>query len=248
MTYQIYIGIDDTDNKDSRGTGFRARKMASLIESNKLGIVEGITRHQLFVHPDIPYTSQNSSACLEISTDNIDKLKEFCREFLLEDSAEGSDVGLCISEKHQITDKLIQYGQNAKSIVLNQDIAKKMAKEHNIYLEGLTGTKDGIIGSLAAIGLRASGNDGRFIWMNNFALRDIKGIYLAEKLLSETSIDLIIDTNKIEISNSEKIELGEWVRPVLQNNKKIIIVEKSNNTNEYEWKVASKDYIKSISQ
>ena len=52
------FGIDDTDNKFSRGTGFRARHLSSLINQELLGDVLSITRHQLYVHSDIPYTSQ----------------------------------------------------------------------------------------------------------------------------------------------------------------------------------------------
>ena len=61
------IGIDDTDNKESRGTGFNSRQLVAAIEVENLGHVVGITRHQLFVHPEIPYTFQNSSACLDVT-------------------------------------------------------------------------------------------------------------------------------------------------------------------------------------
>jgi hypothetical protein len=244
----IYIGIDDTDNKESRGTGYRARKMADLIQKNNLGSVDSISRHQLFVHEDIPFTSQNSSACLEAKTDNIEKLTDFCREFLLKDSAEGSDVGLCVAKSEQVTQDLIDYGFSAKKIVLNQKIAKDIAAHHHILLEGLTGTKDGIIGSLSAIGLRASGNDGRFIWLNNTDLREFKGILKAEEIIKTSAIDTVLTVQKELLTKNELINLGDWVRPVLQNNKKILIVEKSENTNDYEWKVANKEYIKSISQ
>ena len=117
---RVYIGIDDTDNKESRGTGYRARKMATLLKNEGLGKISGITRHQLFVHPSIPYTSRNSSACLEIETDNLETLKVFCRDFLLEDSAEGSDVGLCIAIENQISQEVINWGENAKNTVLTK--------------------------------------------------------------------------------------------------------------------------------
>ena len=64
------IGIDDTDNLESRGTGFRARQLGGRLAEAGLGKVRGITRHQLFVHPSIPYTSHNSSACLDVDLDD----------------------------------------------------------------------------------------------------------------------------------------------------------------------------------
>lgn len=248
MREHIYIGIDDTDNKESRGTGYRARKMADLIVSKQLGTVEGISRHQLFVHEDIPFTSQNSSACIEIYSDRLNDLKSFCREFLLEDSADGSDVGLCLAKFDQISLDVIDYGFLAKKSILNQDIAKNLAHKNNIYLEGLTGTYDGIIGSLAAVGLRASGNDGRFIWLKDIQLREFKGVLSANQILESSPIEGIQTTNSEFLIKNELIHLGEWVRPVLQKNKIIIIVEKSENNKEYDWKVANKEYIKSISQ
>ena len=35
-------------------------------EFSGTNIVHGISRHQLYVHPDIPYTSHNSSLCLDL--------------------------------------------------------------------------------------------------------------------------------------------------------------------------------------
>ena len=57
-TALIYIGMDDTDNKTSRGTGRLARAVAATL-SEQLE-VWGVTRHQLLVDPRVPYTSHNS--------------------------------------------------------------------------------------------------------------------------------------------------------------------------------------------
>ena len=175
----ILIGIDDTDNADSRGTGFKSRQLARLIEKQNLGQISGITRHQLFVHPDIAYTSQNSSACLEVKSEQIYELKYLCARYLKENSAEGSDAGLCIAQWDNVSGKIVEWGTRAKKEVLKLEDAILIAAEFNVYLEGFTGTKIGQIGALAAVGLRKSGNDGRFIWLDGPKdLRDLKpGIY-----------------------------------------------------------------------
>ena len=60
----IYIGIDDTDNKTSRGTGHLARLIAAdLAQDYRL---LGVTRHQLLVDPRIPYPAKNSSAAIAL--------------------------------------------------------------------------------------------------------------------------------------------------------------------------------------
>lgn len=58
----LYLGIDDTDTRESRGTGRLARMIAR--ELSRSYPVMGVTRHQLFVHPSIPYTSHNSCAVI----------------------------------------------------------------------------------------------------------------------------------------------------------------------------------------
>lgn len=245
----LLIGIDDTDNKESRGTGYNSRQLAGAIEDENLGVVNGITRHQLFVHPDIPYTSQNSSACLELTTDSYHEIVDFCREFMLNIGAIGSDIGICIVEREKVSEEIIEWGINAKSIVLKMEDAIAMAVRNEIYLEGLTGTKDGIIGALAAVGLRTSGNDGRFIWLNsNKNLRDIEnGIYEVTELISQSGINNIQPIGEEVIKLSDKVYLNEWARPILQNSSSVLLVEKIKNNNSYEWKCATKEFVKGVS-
>jgi len=246
---RLLIGIDDTDNKESRGTGYNSRQLAAAIEAENLGKIRGITRHQLFVHPDIPYTSQNSSACLEISSNNYNEIKDFCRNFMLHIGAIGSDVGLCIVGKERVSEEIIKWGVNAKSIVLKMDDAIEKAHRNEIYLEGLMGTRDGIIGALAAVGLRAGGNDGRFIWLNSKKnLRDIEhGIHTVEDLISQAGIDTIQTIEKDVVNANEKVYLNNWARPVLRNNNSVLLIEKTINNNNYDWKCATKEFVKRIS-
>lgn len=247
---KLLIGIDDTDNKESRGTGYNSRQLAAAIESEKIGRVYGITRHQLYVHPEIPYTSQNSSACIDVNSEiEIKTIIRFCRDFMLQIAAQGSDVGLCIAESENVSEEIIQWGIDAKSVVLNMHNAAELANKRAIYLEGLTGTKVGIIGALAAVGLRTGGNDGRFIWLNSEKnLRDIEnGIHMAEYLIKRSGIDVVQSVDNEYINTKDRVFLNEWVRPVLKQNKAVLLVEKSLNNNSYEWKCAAKELVKRIS-
>ncbi len=241
------IGIDDTDNKFSRGTGFRSRHLSNLINQELFGNVISITRHQLFVHPDIPYTSQNSSACIEVETTDIEELKSFCQAYLRCECAIGSDVGLCVAEFDKVNETIINWGKRAKSEVISKNEAISVAKEAGIYLEGFLGTFDGIIGALAAVGLRKSGNDGRFIWLVGKELRDFAGIYSANELFELSMFDEIITKEKTPINKNDRVNISEWIRPVLSDSKIIVIVEPITKNENYEWQIASKEYIKSIS-
>jgi hypothetical protein len=241
------IGIDDTDNEYSRGTGFRTRDLACKINENKLGTVFSISRHQLYVHPEIPFTSHNSSACMHIETNDIERLKIFSAEYLTKESAEGSDVGLCIVDHKRISDTVVNWGIRAKKEILAQKEANQIAKQDDIYLEGFLGTRGGIIGALAAIGLRKTGNDGRLFWISGKELREFNGIYKVSDILEKSNFDQIISTNGTGVELNHFIFVNDWLRPVLKNNKICVIVEPSINHSEYEWNIASKEYIKSIS-
>ena len=245
---RLLIGIDDTDNKDSRGTGFKARLLAKLIEDSKLGNVNGVTRHQLFVHESIAYTSQNSSACLDVNSGQEDKIKLFCTRFLKNEAADGSDAGLCISRWDDVSEEIQGWGRRAKMEVLMLEEAKHIAEKENIYLEGFTGTLIGQIGALAAIGLRKSGNDGRFIWLRGTReLRDFNaGAYTALELKQNAGIDRIKALNGFSIPDEDRINCDGWTRPVLLNNCAVLLVEKINFV-DYEWKTIAKEYIRTIS-
>ncbi|MHC4369889.1 MAG: hypothetical protein ACYSW8_19940, partial [Planctomycetota bacterium] len=55
------IGIDDTDNETSPGTGRLARQLLAECALRSLDPL-GVTRHQFLVDPAIRYTSHNSGA------------------------------------------------------------------------------------------------------------------------------------------------------------------------------------------
>ncbi len=238
------IGIDDTDNLQSRGTGYRARQMGLSLQQAGWGELLGITRHQLLVHPDIPYTSHNSSACLEVKSDKLDSLTSFCRDFLLRESAEGSDAGLCIACLDRINEEVMQWGERARKEVLTKEDAHLLAEKHGIFLEGLTGMRIGVIGSLAAIGLQKAGNDGRYLWLKG--MRELTGIHSAKELLTLLRIESIETKQGIAVSVDDTVDVGEWFRPIRKNKKITLIVEKNDTDGKSDWKMASKEYIKSV--
>jgi tRNA(Ile2) C34 agmatinyltransferase TiaS len=242
-----YIGIDDTDNLESRGTGHRARQLGTTLEEAGIARLICITRHQLLVHKDIPYTSHNSSACLmmECGEDKEAELTAFCREFLLRESATGSDAGLCIASHRKVNHETETWGHNAKQIVLNKPLAHELALRNGIYLEGLTGEKIGVIGALAAVGLRHKGNDGRVLWLPK--LRETEGVFSSTELKNRLCVDRITTKEGTNIPDLDTIIADGWIRPVMRDNKITLIVEQADNHEEYTWKHVPKEYIKSIS-
>jgi len=245
---RLLIGLDDTDNKDSRGTGFKSRQLAHLIDDTHRGKVKGITRHQLFVHESIAYTSQNSSACLDVETKEIESIRDLCSNYLIREAAEGSDAGLCLIAWEEISETAIQWGRRAKCEVLSLDEARQIAVKWNYYLEGFTGKKIGQIGALAAVGLRKGGNDGRFIWLQGKnELRNFDaGTYSVQELRINAGIELVQTIDQKTIPDGDRVHCDGWTRPVLLKQKSVLFVEKDNFGN-YEWKTIGKEYIRTIS-
>jgi hypothetical protein len=235
------LGIDDTDNLESRGTGHRVRQLAGWLEENQLAKPLGITRHQLLVDPQIPYTSHNSSACLSVESKNVDDLWEAAREFLLRESAPGSDAGLTLAKWDLINEGALSFGKQAKVTVLTMPEAEQTAAQSRIRCEGLTGTHGGIIGALSAIGLHRAGNDGRFLWLPG--LRELQGKYPAGEVRKLGHVDRVCSLNNWEVHPRSIVNVGEWMRPILRDGKSTLYVEKKND----EWYIIPKEYIKKLS-
>ncbi len=150
-----------------------------------------------------------------------------------------------LPHSNPLTKSIENWGKNAKKIVLNKQLAHELAGMNHIFLEGLTGDKIGVIGALAAVGLRHDGNDGRVLWLPY--LRETEGIFGAKELQNRLCVDRITAMDGSEIPAEDKIMADGWIRPVMRDKKITLIVEKSTDHEEYKWQHVPKDYIKSIS-
>jgi hypothetical protein len=239
------IGIDDTDNLESRGTGFRARCLGADLAEAGLARVDGVSRHQLLVHPDIPYTSHNSALCLDahVPDGRIDDVRAFCRDFLLRESAEGSDAGLCIAAFDTLSDEVMSFGVRAKQEVLVRSEAEDVARDAGVFLEGLTGDHGGMIGALASVGLRHSGTDGRFVWLEG--VRELSGVAPASELIENTGIDAIEDRDGQAVSPADSICVDPWPRAVLVEGRAVLLVQRPENKNVgFHWQLLSREDIR----
>ena len=222
----LLIGIDDTDRKDTPGTGRLARQM--LDELVKTGCQPiGITRHQLLVHPDVPYTSHNSAACLAVTGSvDIKRLQEMCLSFLRSNSAEGSHPALCVAWKNEVPDELVSFGLSAQQRVLVTNEAVSLAEQTGIWLKALTDPPDGAIGALGAVGLRAGGNDGRFI--NLGQIREAQDT-MSVKEIKALGVDAVVDRQGRPLDKNGTINTLDWIRPRLEDHLAILYVEQTKD-------------------
>ncbi len=241
----LLIGLDDTDNLESRGTGFLARCLGEELEKRGMAVPLSISRHQLLVDPRVPYTSHNSSLCIRAELlDDIESVTTLSRDFTLERSAEGSDVGVCTIMEEDVSEELVEYSWSAKTTVLDQEMARKLADKLGIRLAALRGTGDGIIGALAAVGLRSTNKDGRFPWLPG--IRDVaEGKYTTRDLYSRTALEAVKTLDGAVPSESYSIFVTDWTRAVMFDGKATLLVEEvEDNESSNNWRTAPKSVVK----
>lgn len=223
--FKTYIAIDDTDEIGyATSTGEICEEIKEHIELFYAKTAP-ITRHQLFLHNDIPYTSHNSSMCFTtyLSEKELEDIKMFIIDYVMIKSAPSSAPGICIGFEKDICDKnaLIHYGLDAKKKVLTKEKAYNTAKEQNLFLMELKNRGDGIIGALAGVALRMYGSDGR-----------IKGkITLKKQTLSTKEILALGIFDEIRLANKEiadknyMVIVKEYLKGIYLEHKFILLVE-----------------------
>jgi hypothetical protein len=242
VTDLVYIAIDDTDVLDSRGTGHLARALAAELSSHGRSL--GITRHQLLVDPRIPYTSHNSSACLLLRTArDAARLAEIAGAFLERNAARGSDPGLCVTAGDAVTPEIVAYGARAKQEIVTVPEAQRLAAAAHAVLSAHGGSGLGVIGALAAVGLRTGGNDGRFIDIG--ATRSLAGLITVARLRESGVEAFAVGERVIELPDDVRIDVGDWCRPVLRAGHPTLLLEEMEAHGPERWRAVARDHIRS---
>ncbi len=236
--------IDDTDIKDWPGTGHLLQAICERIEENGWGKCSAISRHQLFVDDAIPYTSHNSAMCCEVQLSNASAqdIIGFCSTYLEENSAPGSDPGLCLTPFAKDTElpQLIDFGRRAKQTVLTKNDAYRLAEDLGIHLSEHGGTGQGVVGALAGSGLRLSGFDGRFRGWYHLG-REGERISVKE-LTMHPFIDVVqSEQDGLRLSPETVVSFGgDELKLVLQNGGQALLVKGNGDG----WRTLSKKEVK----
>ena len=173
----LYIGLDDTDTLDRGGTGRLARALAGALVAFSVGEPgPSVSRHQLLQDPRVPCTRKNRCSCvvLRAPEEALEAVAREARAFVAARAEPGSDPGLCVAPECRVTGPVVAFGGAAQATLLDPGSALAVAAGAGLLLESLGGTPDGVIGALAAVGLRLGGRDG---WLTQVgALRSLDGV------------------------------------------------------------------------
>lgn len=242
----ILICIDDTDSIDSRGTGELAEIIARNIENYGWGKTYLVTRHQLLLHKDVPYTSHNSSMCFEaeIEPKYLKNIIDYAADFLNNESEPGSDPGLCVVVTDNLNgnEKLIEFGYKAKRMILTKENAYDLAKELKIHLSEHGGSGLGVIGALAGAGLRLSGNDGWFKGAHK--VKTSNSTIKVSELCSYNNIDRVKCIHGEYLEDHEEVVIGKLVKTMLIDGQAVVLVDKVDiEGNGAKWKTCGKQQL-----
>lgn len=227
----IYVGLDDTDVVGQPGTNKHARALAGELPDRFR--VCRIVRHQLLFVPEIPYTSKNSSCSILLQTNGsiphaISDLASWFRAALPDRCPAGSDPGLCVAG--EVADEIRQFGRLCQQSVVTQSDARRLAERHVLYLEGLGGTQDGVIGALAAIGLAATGDDGRVVQIERHP-DDLHGPCEVRQLW-DRGVNQIVCRSTGRMIEQGNVDIGKRLRPNLRGGNVVLYVEPNTSTAE----------------
>ena len=215
----FFIGIDDTDTLESRGTGHLARQIAAVLSAEYT--VLGVTRHQLLVDSRVPCTKNNSSAAIVLEGNGLTEvgtLLEQVKALMLDHFQPGSDPGLCVADT--VPDTITGFGRRAQQALVTREEAQSLAGALSIPLVGLGGDRGGVIGALAAVGLAASQEDGRYVLVGRS--RELSG-------LQPVSAVLAAGIASVRTLDGQPVTAGliqtDKLRPARRGGQPVVVVE-----------------------
>jgi hypothetical protein len=217
---------------DTPGTNQLARALVSRVSSRWDCL--RIVRHQLLSDPRVPCTSKNGSASIWLQPTglmNLEWLAETLRAGMQEAFVPGSDPGLCLAI--EVPAEVMAFGLRCQQEQVRQEEARALASRLGILLEGLGGTEGGVIGALAAVGLAATGEDGRVVHMSGWP-DELSGAQPVEALTCR-GVEVRERTSGKAVGEG-LIDVGKKLRPNCRDGRVVLLVDRAGTAGPVDWR------------
>ena len=226
ISEQFVIGIDDTDAADVPGTGTLARALAAQVEREGFGASLGVTRHQLWESDKLTATDGNRCYALAIETDRdtLD-VEDLVVDFVRARSVRGANPGIALLSRHSDMPHALAFGRRAQQELMKIEEAERYAAESNVLVRGLGGSRSGMIGALAAAGLRGGGKDGRYSDLRG--IRELTGRVTAGEIRSRTALERILNDEGEALDRDDPIDTLDWIRPRIEEGHPVLRLRRS---------------------
>ncbi|MBO4351977.1 MAG: hypothetical protein J5818_00605 [Eggerthellaceae bacterium] len=230
---RVVVAVDDTDDlTKATSTGKIARLIANEVSTIGGLVVLDVSRHQLLIRKDVPYTSHNSAMAFEalVPPENVGFMRGIAIDVIAANRAETSDPGLCVAQVPKAVDlrdvpdavALMEFGRLAKEEFIPIRDAYALADRIDwVELSEHGGDGSGVVGALAAIGLRLSGDDGRFRGRWNLErrwpdLQDARVLDVRSRLAFELAGSArVVDATGVDLPDEMPVQLVSEAKPIL---------------------------------
>ncbi|MDD3364332.1 MAG: hypothetical protein PHZ03_05070 [Syntrophomonas sp.] len=224
---KIFVAIDDSLQLDGGKAGVTASLLTQAIEDNGWGKCTIPSRHRLYPHPDTGCKKHNTarSFSADIEEQYLQVFIDYACKLIKSSGTPDSNAGLAIAvpELMENTDELLDYAYRVKEGMVSKNDALAFADKPGIYLFELSGSGKGIIGALAAAGLRITGNDGQF--RGKLQLSKVESyVATVSEIIYNTYVEQVKNMEMENIGLDEYVRMGEKVKVVLLDNKYTLMV------------------------
>jgi|GEM_PF-1063181 len=227
MVIKIFVAIDDSRQLDGAKAGQTASILTKFIEENGWGKCAIPSRHRLYSHPDTACIKHNTarSFSADIGEQYLQNFIDHACKLIKTTGAPNSNAGLAVAvpELMENKDDLIDYAYRTKEEIVSKTEALEFSKKPGIYLFELSGSGQGIIGALAAAGLRITGNDGQFRGKLHIGTGE-DYIATVKEIVNESYVEQVKNMDFNNVGDDECVRMGEKVKIVLLDNKYTLMV------------------------
>lgn len=224
---KIYVAIDDSRQLDGGKAGETAFLLGKYIEKRGWGKSAIPSRHRLYPNPATGCKKHNTARSLaaDIDEQHLADFIDYACTLVKSTGTPDSNAGLVIAipELMDNPGELVQYAYQVKEEMIGKEEALKLVDRPGLYVFELNGSGNGIIGALAAAGLRMTGNDGQFRGKLQVGSGE-DYIARVREIIDETYVEQVKNMNFETLHDDEYVRMGEKVKVVLLDNQYTLMV------------------------
>lgn len=224
---KIYVALDDSRQLDGGKAGETVSLLGKYIEAKGWGRSAIPSRHRLYPNPATGCKKHNTARSLaaDINEQYLNEFIDYACELIKSTGTRDSNAGLAIAvpELMETPNELIEYAYRVKEGLVNKNETLELATRPGLYVFELNGTGKGIIGALAAAGLRMTGNDGQFRGKLQVGTGE-DYIASVKEIVEQTFVEQVKSMDFENVSDIEFVRMGEKVKVVLLDDKYTLMV------------------------
>jgi hypothetical protein len=128
------------------------------------------------------------------------------------------------------------FGRLCQRDVVTRGDAFSVARAAGVYLEGLGGTEQGVVGALAAVGLLATGDDGRVVQLSAWPHPDDFSDAQPVSAILARGVDTIECRETGAPLLDGFVDVGKHLRPNLHGGRIVLFVEPTGDPHGPAWR------------